>query len=59
MAKTSILMEMALRMEKDMTTRVKGNQATDQTGVAQVTAAIPTLAHIQEATRSVIPKRGN
>lgn len=52
-------MEMALRMEKDMTTRVKGNQATDQTGVAQVTAAILTLAHIQEATRSVIPKRGN
>jgi hypothetical protein len=57
MVKTGMVKKTASRMKKDMTARVKGSQAADQTRkVAQATAAILKLAHIQAATRRVETK---
>ena len=57
MVKTGMVKKTATRMKMDMMAREKGSQAADQTRkVAQATAAILTLAHIQAATQRVETK---
>ena len=57
MMKTVMVKKTATRMKMDMTAREKVSQAVDQTRkVAQATAAILTLAHIQAATHRVETK---